>query len=69
MWAFIAPGLYALSHRYDCEQTTQVWNTCANVLILPANDTTPDGMLIPDGPSGVDAVDRIMEERAAGKWQ
>eukprot|EP01050_Picozoa_sp_SAG11_P017496 SAG11_NODE_2530_length_3250_cov_2.524913_2_plen_50_part_00 len=20
----IAPGLYALSHRYDCEQTTQV---------------------------------------------
>ena len=38
-----------------------VWNTCANVLILPANDTTPDGMLIPDGPSGIVEVDRLME--------
>merc|ERR1712096_230676 len=57
----LPPGLYALSHRYDCEETTQVWNTCANVLILPANDTTPDGMLIPDGPSGIVEVDRLME--------
>eukprot|EP01045_Picozoa_sp_COSAG04_P060351 COSAG04_NODE_30414_length_263_cov_0.554878_1_plen_33_part_10 len=30
-----------------------MWNTCANVLILPANVTTPDGMLIPDGTSGI----------------
>jgi len=57
----LAPGLYALSHRYDCEQTTQVWNTCAQILILPANDTTPDGHLIPDGPSNLDVIDRIME--------
>merc|ERR1712167_84678 len=52
----IPAGLYALSHRYDCEQTTQVWNTCSNVLILDKNDTTPDQMMIPDGPSGIDAI-------------
>ena len=57
----IPAGLYALSHRYDCEQTTQVWNTCSNVLILDKNDTTPDQMMIPDGASGIDAIDRIME--------
>ena len=45
----------------DCEQTTQVWNTCSNVLILDKNDTTPDQMMIPDGASGIDAIDRIME--------
>jgi hypothetical protein len=39
----------------------EVWNTCAQILILPANDTTPDGHLIPDGPSNVEVVDRIME--------
>lgn len=42
----IPEGLYALSHRYDCEQTTQVWNTCSNVLILDKNNTTPDEVSI-----------------------
>ena len=60
----IPAGLYALSHRYDCEQTTQVWNTCANILIVEANDTRPDGHLIPDGPSGLEIVDSIMERLA-----
>ena len=32
-----------------------------HVLILDKNDTTPDQMMIPDGPSGIDAIDRIME--------
>ena len=26
-------GAYVLSFRYDCEQTPQVWNSCANVRI------------------------------------
>ena len=42
----------------------QVWNTCANVLILEANDTTPDGHMIPDGPSGLAHIDAIMERLA-----
>jgi len=31
--ADIAPGSYVLSFRLDCEQTAQVWNTCADVLV------------------------------------
>jgi hypothetical protein len=42
-------------------------NTCANVLILPANDTSPDGMKIPDGPSELKEVDAIMENLAKDK--
>lgn len=30
----IAPGNYVLSFRWDCEQTTQVWNSCSNVKIV-----------------------------------
>jgi hypothetical protein len=29
----LAAGAYALSFRYDCEQTSQVWNSCANIRI------------------------------------
>ena len=28
-------GDYVLSFRWDCEQTPQVWNTCADVKIVP----------------------------------
>lgn len=31
--ADITPGNYVLSFRYDCEQTSQVWNTCGDILI------------------------------------
>lgn len=30
----IAPGEYVLSFRWDCEQTPQVWNTCASIRIV-----------------------------------
>ena len=28
-------GDYVLSFRWDCEQTPQIWNTCADVKIVP----------------------------------
>jgi len=31
--ADLTPGHYVLSFRYDCEQTPQVWNSCADILI------------------------------------
>lgn len=30
----IAAGEYVLSWRWDCEQTTQVWNTCSSIRIV-----------------------------------
>jgi len=32
----LAPGDYVVSWRYDCEQTSQVWNTCGDVRIVSA---------------------------------
>ena len=29
----LEPGLHVLSHRYDCEQTQQVWTSCADILV------------------------------------
>ena len=29
----LEPGDYVLSFRWDCEQTPQVWNTCASILL------------------------------------
>jgi len=33
----LKPGLYVLSHRWDCEQTRQVWSTCSNIQITAAD--------------------------------
>lgn len=33
--ANLSPGGYLLGFRYDCEQTTQVWQNCADVTIVP----------------------------------
>jgi len=30
----LTPGDYVLSFRWDCEQTSQVWNQCANIKIV-----------------------------------
>ena len=30
----IEPGDYALSFRWDCEQTHQVWNACSSIRIV-----------------------------------
>lgn len=30
----LAPGSYALSWRWDCEQTPQVWNSCADITVV-----------------------------------
>lgn len=32
--ADLTPGNYVLSFRWDCEQTTQVWSTCADIQIV-----------------------------------
>lgn len=32
--ADLAPGKYVISFRYDCEQTTQVWNQCGDIEIV-----------------------------------
>ena len=29
----IAPGAYLLSWRWDCEESTQVWQNCADVIV------------------------------------
>lgn len=31
--ADLAPGAYSISWRWDCEETPQVWNSCADVMI------------------------------------
>ena len=33
----LVPGEYVLSFRWDCEQTPQIWNACANVEIICEN--------------------------------
>ena len=30
----LVPGEYVLSFRWDCEQTPQVWNSCADLVIV-----------------------------------
>ena len=30
----LAPGQYVLSFRWDCQQSPQVWNSCANIDIV-----------------------------------
>ena len=35
--ADLAPGRYVVSWRWDCEETAQVWQSCADVKILPQN--------------------------------
>jgi len=30
----VTPGAYVLSFRWDCEQTSQIWNGCANIRIV-----------------------------------
>ncbi|KAK3257674.1 hypothetical protein CYMTET_33251 [Cymbomonas tetramitiformis] len=37
----MAEGDYALSFRWDCEQTTQIWTTCANIRIKAAELDQP----------------------------
>jgi hypothetical protein len=37
--ADLAPGGYVLSFRWDAEQTPQVWNNCADVMITSAEST------------------------------
>jgi hypothetical protein len=32
----IAPGKYVVGWRYDCEETAQVWSSCADVNIVSA---------------------------------
>merc|ERR1712046_154801 len=49
--AGLSPGNYTLSFRYDCEQTTQVWSSCANIRIIAADSKETDQNRIPDGPS------------------
>ena len=29
----LQPGKYVMSFRWDCEQTGQVWNSCADIMI------------------------------------
>lgn len=31
----LEPGEYVVSWRWDCEQTPQVWNSCADVTVEP----------------------------------
>ena len=30
----LEPGEYVLSFRWDCQQSPQVWNSCANIQIV-----------------------------------
>jgi len=32
------PGSYMLSWRWDCEQSPQIWNSCADIVIVGADD-------------------------------
>jgi len=39
--ADLEPGKYVLSFRWDCEQTPQVWNTCADIMITANTELQP----------------------------
>jgi len=39
--AGLRPGRYVLSWRMDCEETAQVWSSCADVEIVASNATAP----------------------------
>ena len=32
----VAAGKYVLGFRWDCEQTSQVWSSCADIEVLAA---------------------------------
>ena len=36
------PGRYVLSWRLDCEETAQVWSSCADVNIVPKRLTVEE---------------------------
>ena len=40
--AELVPGEYMLSFRWDCEQTPQIWNSCADITIVDDLDTWAD---------------------------
>lgn len=42
------PGQYMLSWRWDCEQSPQVWNSCADILVVaaPSPPKIVDGVLV-----------------------
>ena len=35
----LSPGRYVLSWRMDCEETAQVWSSCADVNVVPRRHT------------------------------
>ena len=39
--ADLAPGNYTLGFRWDCEQTAQVWSSCADITVVAAPAPTP----------------------------
>lgn len=43
----MTPGEYILSWRWDCEQTAQVWNNCADI-VLNTDDFNPYAIAIKD---------------------
>ena len=44
------PGDYVLSWRWDCEQTNQVWNSCADIRISDTEPVTPYPSPAPPAP-------------------
>ena len=34
--AGLAPGEYVVGWRWDCEESTQVWSSCADVTVVAA---------------------------------
>ena len=52
--ADLAPGKYVLSHRWDCEQTPQVWFTCSDIDVVkdaPPSPPAPSPAPPPPTPS------------------
>jgi hypothetical protein len=45
------PGEYILSWRWDCEETAQVWSSCADITITEHIPPTPAPTPSPPGPS------------------
>jgi len=45
------PGEYVLGWRWDCEQTDQVWNSCADIVITNDVPPTPAPTPSPPGPA------------------
>jgi len=62
------PGDYVLSWRWDCEQTDEIWNSCADIVIRSYSDEDPTEWAQPYEPTGWTAILNSLDLRGSVVW-